>query len=219
MRRATLALGCIFVLAGCQGVDAPGGQDAPTTPAVTTNTPEPGDLRKTALAIFRKDGKVQVGDTWEQAAEVFPAPKRSFEVNDPPGKLTKPYRAKAWESSTEGFGIVTYNDKALVAAMYQLQRGTKDDLDQIVDSHLKSLSNIAPVQISGTRVKYWFWEQENQRLMICGLLSQNDVMKITVAVGDRTVMTQLGMAPALAQQDQAKVDEFFSRKASPEPAK
>ncbi len=60
------------------------------------------------------------------------------------------------------------------------------------------------VKVSGKKVTYWFWELNNQRLMICAFQSssKNKGLELTIAMGDDVVLDALGDLRPKAQADQ-----------------
>jgi hypothetical protein len=215
---------CGVAVSGCASdITAQAPADKGTT-ARTVNVQRieaPDVNKKTRLALIHGRDKVKVGDEWEYAKKIFPEQRGAYEINDLPAGLTGPdYRARGWESANEGFGAILFDDLVAVA-MYRLDRVDESRLLEFLDTYTDQLGrpNLAVPEdlLDATgrrtntkhRVRYWFWEQETQRLMISAVLTVSDGMNVTVSVGDRHTMDALGMSPDAAKSDQAKAERAF----------
>lgn len=214
--KSTLLTAFLVSLFGCQGLDITAEPDQAPGVKDKNSVAAPKSLAPTDLALIRDTGRVLVGDYWNSALQVFPEPKGSFEVDDTPAGFLRPYGSKEWERAKEGFGTILYGDKIAVA-MYSLDGADVDRLDSTVQRYTNAFPNIKPSMFFGARVKYWFWHQANQTLMISGLLTDRDGVRMTIALGDDMPLAAIGVTETRAQDDLPKVESLLSRSARPKP--
>jgi len=175
------------------------------------NVGEPKTTTATEIAMVVKSGlPITVGYNAEKAFQLF-HDQNGFETDKLPARFDFPYRCRAWDAPKFGFGEITY-DGTLVAAMFQEDRFTQDRVDDIVKAHREKMPNITPTLIGGKNVKYWFWEKDDQRLMVCEYLAGKDPIKLTVAMGDDVVMDALGISVGKAMRDSTVVDTDLATK-------
>jgi len=196
------------VSVGCQGSDSTSVETAPGqvvqkpkdvgAPVTTSPTKICLVLPKTPLITVGYPAPTKIFD-------YFRDPKKlGNEYSDLPTNFTPPYGSRIWETAHKGFGEITYNDN-LVAAMYQEGPVTEDQVQEIVAAHKNQLGP-QDIPIKGNRVRYWFWEKDGQRLMICAFQTERQGLKLTLAMGDDAVLEGLGISPANATADAAKLD-------------
>lgn len=192
--------------AGCQGL----GDLATPEVSSKTQVPAPGPLEVGKFSLPKEDRSLKLGDSLQQALRVFPEPSGAFHYADLPEGFALPYQSSVWETNREGFGVITYNDKA-VLVMHQVEGVDQERLNQVVEA-FRSMGGTTTYEfIPGGRVNYWFWEDRSQRLMVCGMLIDQKNLRITIALGERTVMDALGISATKARIDARTVDELFDR--------
>lgn len=198
---------------GCQGEESSNAGAPSSKPAAevfSEAVAAPHSTVKTDLAIVRADGRLHVGDTMDTANELFRPPKGSYEFSELPPHFTAPtYRAKGWDSRREGFGVLLH-DSRIAFAMHQLLRSDLDTLREIVVRHKDALGYKNLQVYETAHVHYWFWTQESQCLMICGLENKGAV-KITVALGDTVVTNALGISLEEAKRDGSRAEDAISK--------
>ncbi len=210
MRRSGWLILIATVLAGCQGgaALAPEASSPPVVKEASVSAPITREATDIALVV-RPGNPITVWSSADAAFRKFQDPKQvGFEYDNLPPKFQPPYSARTWEEDHihMGFGEILYNG-GLAAAIYQEDKGNQDRVDRLVRDHQDQMgSRLTPTTLKGKRVSYWFWEKDDQRLMICAYATDRDVIKITVAIGDNVVMDALGMSPDQARKDQIKVD-------------
>ena len=221
----------ILALAGCQSGDALIPEPEPATDhAKVDSVAKPVSFSATEIALVIVKNPITVGYSSEGAFQLFhdrDSSKSGFEKVDLPPKFQFPYRALTWESGHSGFGEITYNS-VLVFAMYQedvsaLYKGDKaqDRVDQLVKDHKDQLNGKAPDEVKGEkggRIHYYFWDEDNQRLMICSYQNAQDETMVTVAMGDDVVMDALDMSKQKAERAQILVDNAYFKVAGRRPA-
>lgn len=199
-----------LLLAGCQGDEVNPLVKREESSAPVESVGPPNELVKTDLAIFRESGRLQIGDTWDTAIELFRPVKNSYEFSDLPPRFTSPmYKARGWDARREGFGALLYKGR-IAFAMYQLAKAEPNQFNDFVELHERQLRRHSVEKIDGKRAQYRFWQVDKQRLMILGLETKG-VTKITIALGDEVVMKALGISPEDARREIQRIDD------SPEP--
>jgi|GEM_PF-3007907 len=171
----------------------------------------PDFVTKSTLKMVRHGDELHVGDTSEDALRVFKEEKNAFQLTDlPPGWKDDSFKCIGWDTGTMGFGAITYGDR-MAFGLYHEDRVKEDRLQEMLDTYEKS-TEIAPVQVTGSRVRYWFWEEGPQRLMICAVSVPNDgTLNVSIALGDIHVMDLFRMNKDLADKDKDLSEDLFKQ--------
>lgn len=216
MIRRVCLLGLLVVTVGCAAPDLTKGQGSvpPTSPA--SDLPVPDPTVKSRVALVRSGRSVKVGDTPSAAFGVFGPPPRAWDFREMPPSLAPPYGARGWETTREGFGVITYND-VVVAAMRQIDDAPPSQLAEILQEHEAALGVARTEFVAGTQVRYWFWEDGPHRLMVSALNRPRGELHVTVAMGDRAVLDILGISPAKATDDSLRVEEIMRERNPAQP--
>lgn len=201
-------------LAGCQPAPV-----APTPPqaAVTIATvTAPSHLGSTNIALVRQDRAVTVGMRVTEAFDIFrDAREGGFEDERLPAGFAPPYRARSWETSQRGFGVISYQD-VVAAAMYQERDCPLDRLGDYVDLHTRRMNRSPDRQIFSKHLNYYFWEEDGQRLMILGFQKPGGSgVQLTMAMGDTVVMDAIGASIASAEREKERVDKLLVEPTDP----
>jgi hypothetical protein len=198
-----------LIVVGCQGTETANTQPTSVAPIKAASVPSPRTKEPTDIAMsVRRGTPITVWSSPDSAFRKFQDPKQvGFEYNILPPKFEPPYSARTWEEDHAhiGFGEILY-DGGLAAAVYQEDRANQDRLDELVRDHQDLVGRLVPTTLQGKKVSYWFWDKDDQRLMICAFATGPNVIKVTVAIGDDVVMDAMGMSPDQAAKDQIKVD-------------
>jgi len=219
MRRTFGLIGLAMILAGCQASEAvaPESSGQATQNIATVGGPisrrlENRDPNEIGLKV-RPGPAITVYSSADDAFRIFHDPKVvGFESDDLPPTFQPPlYSARTWEEDTlhMGFGEILYN-RELVAAIYEEDKANQQRLNELVNDHQDQVGSLQPRTLTGKHVSYWFWDKDDRRLMICGYFTGHDVVKITVAVGDRRVMDGLDMSVEKATKDEYQIDRSFT---------
>lgn len=205
-------LACLgLVLAGCQSPTptAP----TPTPPAVSVRTvADPVSTTQTDIALVRRNQRVTVGMRADDAFRIFRDPKDGgFEYERLPAGFGSGYHARSWEGGPKGFGVITFKDQ-VVLAMFQERHSTFDRALELVQAHQDHMGRVADKVVAGKRLNYWFWEQDDQRLMIVAFQKgSQEGVEITAAMGDRNVMDAIGAKVSKATSDFPRVDRALAQ--------
>jgi hypothetical protein len=228
-----------LVLAGCSDEMAttggPAAQTAGPKVVVTEPTFAPSTKHLTLPGI---DGDVTLGESRMDALKPYPKPEAASLLTSLPPALRglAGFSAESWQSGTEGFGLVLYSDRVCLAE-HQKEKATEADLLALIAA-LKAKNDpdatttgANPKTISGTFVRYWFWQSGNERLMVSAFQNPTDsTLSITTALGvsgdpanvkDVGVMDTLGMSLEKAREDADRADtsleDFFHKTGRPTP--
>lgn len=206
-RFGSLLLLLLVALAGC-GDPASVAPIATDTAPATTTPPEtvasPDFNRLTTLALVSGDRTLKVGDSTDQAESFFERPRRSFLLRELPEAFGPGYRARGWESDRQGFGIVSYRDR-VAAAMLTVEGVDETVVQETLQTHRRNDDPNNPDRRTFTQesrvARYWFWEEANQRVMVCAAKTYRGDFTVTVAVGDIAALDALRMSPEEARND------------------
>ncbi|HWA82352.1 MAG TPA: hypothetical protein VG820_02890 [Fimbriimonadaceae bacterium] len=211
---------------GCASDHVASQDGAPPTqaaPPPTKLTAVPTFETTSKLGLIRRSGTVRVGMNQEDAFAIFKQSPNSYEKSDLPAAFDSPYEANGWQSKDEGFGMILYKDRVVVAV---------DELDGLSEGHLASdvvkpyTDAFGPPQyfgdknevkagyLDGKYVRYWFWQAGDNSgdiLMICATEVNTGKLNVAVAVGWNPAMETLRMTPNLAIDDQRGAERLIDR--------
>jgi len=172
--------------------------------------PPPDFNARTELRMVRKGEFLRVGDTIDDALNVFKQEKNASKLSElPPGWKDPNYRCAGWDAGNTGFGAITYDDR-VVLAMYHEDRINEQRLQEVLNDY-DNMIQIAATQVSGTRVRYWFWEDSPHRLMICAVQTPGEGLNLSVALGSGKIMDSFGMNTVAAENDRQAAEELFRK--------
>ena len=156
------------------------------------------------LALINGDGKLFVGDEEPRALAVFEGPSGSYPFSSLPPSFDKNFRAIGWKSSSISFACILYmvdKSERVVLAMY-----TREDVDgaavNVVVAEYERAFGQPYSFIPGNKVSYRFWARRGRRLMVNTATNTAGKMSLTVAVGEVSLMDELGMETDAALSDQ-----------------
>lgn len=217
--KSLLALAASFLAIGC---GAGGGEAAKSEPPASlrprVTAPEkiepPDFTQKTPVRMIRKGAEVRIGDSIESALRAFREEKNAYRIAEMPAGWRDPlYTAQGWDNGTTGFGAIVYDDK-LVFGLFHEDRTDENRLQEILAVYDRML-NMPSTNVVGSRVRYWFWQQDDHRLMICAVQPPTGGLSVSIALGYAPIMDALGMSAKQAEKDRVAAESIFeeSRKA------
>jgi hypothetical protein len=196
----TATVGC-----GVEGPADPNGASATVPTQLAVDAPNLAE--RTRLGLLRQGRKVRVGDGVEYAFQVFEHPRRFFEFSQLPPTLQRPFEARGWESGSEGFGVILFED-AVAACVHQIERTGPARLLSLLDDYTREFGR-PTTEVRTQRAQYWFWEESEHRLALVATENLKGEVALAVAVGDLDVMAALGFSPEAARVDAAEADRMF----------
>ncbi len=200
-----LALGLIGCAGAPQSVATGESAVPPEEQVVLAPTFSEGEL-----FLIHEGNSLKLGTSYDQAIKVFAPEANSFEFAELPKRFQPPYRGQGWETARESFGTIMYQQRIAVA-MYQVDRATKAQLEELVNLYTNAFPSVTPVKVEGKTVQNWFWKQSGQTLMISATQASTGTLHVAVALGLDDTMKEIG-ATETALGDQVKsVDSRFGR--------
>lgn len=225
MRAAVLLL-VALALFGCgQQTEVAPVVDAPEMPstvaAVKSKSPAfaPDFKARPAFGIATRKGNATVGQTLDQALEIFAEPPGSFSQSELPPSLDTPYEARGWQKQNEGCGFILFEGR-VAAIVYQLDRVKSDRLDELLTLQRNAFGKEDKPLLS-KHVNYWFWNGETKEdvgtdsLMVCATEAKPGLFNITIAAGAKPVMQALGMTEDAASRDATRAEDLLQKKKAP----
>jgi hypothetical protein len=185
----------------------------PTTARISVSGPakvEPPNFeQRTALRMIRNGDEARVGDPVESALRAFREEKNSYLINEMPAGWKDPaYTCRGWDNGTIGFSAFVYDDK-MVLGLYHEDRADEKRLQEIVADYDRAIPSGKIPPITGSRVRYWFWEQGTHRLMICATQIPQEGLSIAISLGENRIMDILRMNPLMADRDRQVAEKLF----------
>ncbi len=215
MRTLFLAAICLFAL-GCGGGEKATSQTEKPEPTIALKTRVPGPAKveppdfekRTSLRMVRYGDELRVGDGVDTALRVFREEKNAYKIAEmPPGWKDEAYTCQGWDNGTMGFGAILYDDK-LCLGLYHEYKADQERVEEIVGTY-ERLNSVPLKTVVGSRVRYWFWEDDVHRLMICAVQSPKEGLNVSVSLGDTRIMNIMGMSPTQAEKDRAAAEKLF----------
>jgi len=212
-----LLLACLFAcgLSGCASDDGNASAAEPTNVVQPIAAGDPSFASSNPLSLVNQNEKLRLGSNRLDILKVFPKPDSATLASNLPAALrgAPGYSSEAWQLGTDGFGWVMFRDQ-IVLGQQIFERRTEEAFSQILDS-VRKANGQETATVAGQNARYYFWESENQRLMVCGFRSPDSSWNVVAVLGAIKVMDALGMSQAAANGDKDAADttleEFFRR--------
>lgn len=169
-------------------------------------TPDAGAFQRVTLRHGSRE--VRLGGDPGEVERAFDPPSRTFPIGELPfeeGELT----VTGWQSANEGLGIISREGR-VVLVLHTFERASERLADDLIDQY-GALSRNLHTEIQGDNVRYWFWQDNRQRLMLVRHRDRRGNLHVTVALGVIELMNVLRMDPDSAQEDADRADELLSR--------
>lgn len=166
-----------------------------------TEQPDPKLTIAPQIVMPTGEGGIVVGMTVDAAMGQIPKPDSAAAVNGMPLSLTDPpFNAKGWQNTSQGFGVISV-DGRVGLAVRRLKVAPKNFVSAALEAQRKAVGGEPPLTLSDGVVSYYFWERENQRVMINAVRLPDGNYSVTWAIGDITLMDHLHMNVKDAQTD------------------
>lgn len=201
------ALLLVVVLAGCRGAE-PVAEDNPEGPEVVAPSPsiEPPTIRESVFQLLYEGYGLRLGEQYADIEPRIAVPKNAFEFTELPPGLTPPFRARGWQSSREGLGVVTYNER-VVLIMRQREQASPGDYEEARSFYTSEYPLIPAETVSGGKSQNTFLRKDGQTLMISATRSDAG-LTLTVAIGQDEVMKIIGATPEAVQKGVESLDSM-----------
>lgn len=156
-------------------------------------------LTPSYLCMLVKNEEIKLGESLDGVYQKIPKPDKALYLRSLPEVFSPPFKAHGWEKGNDTYAFITCNDLVYLILRTH-EQVNKTYIDPILNQYKKAF--LTPhKKITGTTGTYWFWENNNQRLMICQTKDINQKLGITVALGNIQLMDRLRMDPFSAQKD------------------
>jgi hypothetical protein len=196
--RAWLLL-TVLALAGCgmTRVTAANKASAELATLPSERKPDLDAPARTNLGLLREGKTLHVGDDADVALDLFPKSlaAHAYEIHDLPKVFpSPPYSSKGWDSpSGEGFGEIVYN-KQVAAAIWNRIFDDEKAADAVIAEYKTQTPYPATPAFGAEGLTYLFWEAKpQQRQMILKAPLSNGRFRLTIAIGDDSVLDGLGI--------------------------
>lgn len=214
----------LLVAIGCGGNEKAATTPEKPEPVVTLKTRVPGPAKldppdfekRSSLRMVKNGEELRVGDSIDTALRIFREEKNAYKIAEmPPGWKDPAYSCQGWDNGTMGFGAILYDDK-MCMGLYHEYKADQARLDEIVSTYERMFAG-EPTRVIGSRVQYWFWENEGHRMMICAVQSPKDGLNIAISLGDERIMEIMGMSPQNAEKDRVAAEKLFQEALKKQP--
>jgi hypothetical protein len=169
---------------------------------------------ETDVVLLNGNEALSVGVRSSDAYEFFVRPPKSYEFRDLRGNFGAGFKARGWETESEGYGIIAYGDR-MCAAVREVNRVDDSMVQEVVEMYRRRHRNIDMKTIAGTTARYWFWEEDRHRVMICATRVKANVFNLTVALGELNTLNGLRMGVSFAADDVERADRSLQLKDKP----
>lgn len=203
-----------LLIGGCSGEVKEGSATESDVPAIRTistsaKVDPPNFDKRTSLRLIRKGEELRIGDSLESALRVFRPEPESYRISELPAGWKDPlYSCGGWDNGLQGFAAILF-DNRVALGLYHEDRSSESRLQEILEVYNRMLDQPGNT-VTGSRVRYWFWEQLPHRLMICAVqLPAEETVNITISLGDAKIMDIFGMNPLIADKDRKAAEKLF----------
>lgn len=155
--------------------------------------------------------QLHVGDRADAFQDVFPKPPRSFPIDALPPSLTGEFEVRGWETQRQSVAAIL--TKGRIALVLRIDDRTKEEDIQALREELERRFGPAEQVLGRGASRYWFWDDDQNRLMLSASQDKQNHTTLALALGDSRLMTALRMAPTLAEEDLVEAERLM--KAAP----
>lgn len=208
MRYALILAAFALAVAGCTPQPKAESKplSAPSAPTKPIDLPQ--NLQASTLGLIKNRRLVRVGDSPEQALEVFDKPDKARAMSEAPPNWPKDIRATGWESDDKGLGILVSNEK-IVGLVYCEYETTPERISEIKGDYASTFGDAQAVSDS-MNVHYSFWEDDDNRLAICSSKNSKGKLVVTVACGVKQIMDNLGLSISDAKKESEAAERILA---------
>jgi len=129
-------------------------------------------------------------------------------MTEPPPDWPKDIRASGWESEDRGFGLLISNEK-IVGMLYSENETTPERIAEIKADYSSTFGN-PQASSDSTNVHYSFWEDDENRLVICSTKNHKGKLVVTVGCGLKQIMDKLGLSIGEAKKESEAAERILA---------
>ncbi len=214
MRSAAVAVLSLGFIVGCAGSSNRGDSVGPAIAVPAIAITEPDLSRRFDLALLNGDEELRLGDSAKAAATFLPRAPKAFEVRVLPEGFPTGFRAKGWETDTEGYAVVLYGDDVALA-MRTLQKADVRTADDLLAEYRRRFRREEPVFVGSRTSRYWFFQAVGHRLVICSASNPQGSQTVTVTLGTDNLMDALRFSMVHASKDGLRADKSIDEAKTP----
>ena len=191
MRRWLIGIlgGCL--LSGCSGGDA-SVAERPVNRQIGSQMSE--FLSPSQTCILNGRRRLSLGEPAERALAVFPRPSRGFPIEEIVPGLPEGFKSVGWESNTDGFGAVIYENQ-IVLLMRQFEALDTEQFAQFLEA-IQAVNPSLKYELRvANGVDYWFAADSNSTQVISRIPAKTKAYQVTLSLGESQLMAALNLIP------------------------
>ena len=181
-----------YALTGCSGIDSASSTEKPVNRQIASQMVEFLAPSQTCLVNGRR--RISLGEAPDRALLVFPRPSRGFPIEEEVPGLPEGFKSLGWESNTDGFGAVTYENQ-IVLLMRQFEALDAEQFAQLLSATQSANSNLKYEMRVASGVDYWFGADNNSTLVISRIPTKSKAYQVTVSLGESHLMEAMNLIP------------------------
>jgi hypothetical protein len=181
-----------LLLVGCSGGEAGVIAEKPVNRQIASQMAEFLAPSQTCLVNGRR--RLSLGESTDRALLVFPRPSRGFPIEEVVPGLPEGFKSLGWESNTDGFGAVVYENQ-LVLLMRQFEALDTEQFAQLLESVQSANSTLKYEMRTASGVDYWFGADAMTTLVISRIPTKSKAYQVTVTLGESHLMGAMNLIP------------------------
>ena len=181
-----------LLLVGCSGGEAGVIAEKPVNRQIASQMAEFLAPSQTCLVNGRR--RLSLGESTDRALLVFPRPSRGFPIEEVVPGLPEGFKSLGWESNTDGFGAVVYENQ-LVLLMRQFEALDTEQFAQLLESVQSANSTLKYERRTSSGVDYWFGVDAMTTLVISRIPTKSKAYQVTVTLGESHLMGAMNLIP------------------------
>lgn len=181
-----------LLLVGCSGGESGVIAEKPVNRQIASQMAEFLAPSQTCLVNGRR--RLSLGESTDRALLVFPRPSRGFPIEEVVPGLPEGFKSLGWESNTDGFGAVVYENQ-LVLLMRQFEALDTEQFAQLLESVQSANSALKYEMRTASGVDYWFGADAMTTLVISRIPTKSKAYQVTVTLGESHLMGAMNLIP------------------------
>lgn len=192
MKRIFVIAGLAICITGCSTSDVAAVAEKPINRQVATQMADFVTPSISGLPNGRK--RLSIGEDSSRALAVFPRPSRGFPLEEAIPGLPEGFKSVGWESNTDGFGAVIYDEKIMLA-MRQYEALDTEQFAQTLQLVQGSNPSLQWTFLTKNSVDYWLATEGNTTFVISRIAGKKKTYQVTITLGETHLMSALSLVP------------------------
>lgn len=192
MKRWQLGALAFLTLVGCSGVEGSAVAEKPVNRQIASQMSEFLSPSQTCIVNGRR--RLSLGEVSDRALAVFPRPSRGFPIEEVVPGLPEGFKSIGWESSTDGFGAVIYENQ-IVLLMRQFEALDADQFAQFLAATQSANPNLQYEMRVDKGVDYWFAADSTTTQVISRIPTKSKAYQVTLSLGESHLMAAMNLIP------------------------